>query len=171
MTRRNPENDRAPLFSGLPIRRLVLTMIAVGFVMIGLPLPLDGPHPGFPMTAALADDDDDNGDGGGGGNTGGAGGAGGNGERDDRDARPPIGSQLLQGDGYSAAREILAIDADPAIIRRRVAGGFVARERRTLPSLRVSISRLTIPTSMGPPAALALARQIAPSVAYEPNPV
>ena len=193
------------------VRPLLPIGLAMGFVMIGLPLLTDLPDTGFPLAAALADDDDnsDDGDGddsgggdddggssgGGGDDVGGSGDDSGGGDEDvgggddddgedsdnDDDGEParsngatgpaPIVDKASQRDGYSAAREILAIDANPEALRNLEAAGFVARERRNLSALQVSINRLTIPPSLSLPAALARARQIAPGVAYEPNPV
>lgn len=138
------------------------------------------------------DDDSGGGDGGGGGGDDDEGGAGGDddngssGGDDDEGDDPtgslddPTGSLEAPGskvrpaqsrEGYGTAREILAIDADAATISSLEAAGFVAQERRILSSLGVTISRLTIPPSLGLSAAMARARQVAPRISYEANPV
>lgn len=182
------------------LRLLLLSGIAFCLVFTGVPLSTDWPHGGFPISAALADDDDgdsdNDGGGGGAGDDDGSGGGGGAGDddgaggagdddgadgEDDDDGDDAIGGGAEERgpkavpaqarDGYSTAREILAIDADAATIASLEAVGFVARERRELPSLGVSINRLTIPTTLSLTAALQRARQVAPRVSYEANPV
>lgn len=163
------------------LRLLLLSGVAFCLVFTGVPLPTDWPHGGFPISAALADDDDgaNENDGGGDRDSGGGGAGGSGGDDDDGDdliggGAEERGSKVVPAqarDGNSTAREILAIDADAATIASLEAAGFVARERRDLPSLGVSINRLTIPTTLSLTAALQRARQVAPKVSYEANPV
>lgn len=153
------------------MRLLIITFLSAGFLMTGLPLPKVGSHYGSgPMTIALADDDDGGDDDNGGGDDRGGDDDDDDGDDDDSDDGPR-GTFGASRDGYEPAREILAIDADPALIQALEADGFVERDRQALSSLQVSVSRLTIPPTLNLPAALARARQVAPGVAYEPNPV
>lgn len=156
----------------MPTRFLIIALISIGLLLTGLPAALFDPsQPGFHFPAALADDDDDGGSGDGGG------GDDDNGDDDDDedDDEDDEGDETFEQDrdrdGYDAAREILAIDANPALIDDLEADGFTVREQRDLSSLQVSLTRLTIPARLSLPAAIARARQVAPGVAYEPNPV
>lgn len=166
------------------MRALIILLLSAGLLVTGLPLPKWGSqqHAGL-IVAALADDDDDGDGGGGGGND-----DDGDDDNGDDDDDGPAGDDDDDGDGdagtlfgggfgagsddrYEATREILAIDADPALIRDLEADGFVVRDRRSLSALQVSVSRLAIPPGLSLTSALARARQVAPGVAYEPNPV
>lgn len=156
------------------MRLLIIMLLSAGFLMTGLPLPNIGPQVVIgPMSVAIADDDDDGDDGGD--DDGGAGvddddDTGGDDDDgdDDEELEGVPGNPLA---GYQPAREILAIDADPALIRALEADGFVEQDRQALSALQVSVSRLTIPRTLSLPAALSRARQVAPGAAYEPNPV
>lgn len=162
------------------MRFLIIALLAAGFLVTGLPLPRLAQHlSGGHAVTALADEDDGD-DSGGGGGAGGDDDDGGDDDGDDDDDggddddtgddEGGFGGGVLR-DGYDATREILAVDADPALIFALEAAGFVERDRRALSSLQVSVSRLTIPPALNLPAAIARARQLAPGVAYEPNPV
>lgn len=174
----------------VPMRALIILCLSTGFLIAGLLLPNFGSElrSGL-IVAALADDDDDGDGGGDDDNNGGGGGGdddddGGRGDDDDGgddddddgddgefDDESAGGAGAGSDDRYEAAREILAIDADPALIRELEADGFVVRDRRALSALQVSVSRLAIPSGLSLTSALARARQVAPGVAYEPNPV
>ncbi len=159
----------------VPMRLLIIALLVVGFLVTGLPLPKLAPNgPGGHPLTALADDDD--GDDGGGGDDD-------DGDDDDDDDDDDDGDDDDEGDdeggfggfvsrdGYEPAREILAVDADPALIRALESEGFVERDRRALSSLQVTVSRLTIPRALNLSTAIARARQVAPGIAYETNPV
>ncbi len=158
----------------LPTRLLIIALVSIGLLMTGLPLRIFDPmHAGSPFPAALADDDDggDDDNGGGDDDSGGAGDDDDGGDDDDDEGDDESAGPGRDADGYDSAREILAIDADPALIDDLEDDGFTVRERRNLASLQVSVTRLTIPERLNLPAAIARARQVAPGVAYEPNAV
>ena len=155
----------------VPMRLLLIALFSAGLLLTGMPFPKFGSQYEFgPLPAALADDDD-GGDDDNGGDDDGPDDDDDDGDEDDEDDDRFGGGLGASRDGYEPTREILAIDADPDLIRALEAEGFVESDRQALPSLQVSISRLTIPSTLNVASALARARQVAPGVAYEPNPV
>lgn len=155
----------------VPMRLFLITLLSAGLLLTGLPLPNFGSHheSGL-LPAALADDDDGGDDDNGGDDD--RGDDDDDDDGDDEDDEGTFGGGLrVQSDAYEPTREILAVNADPDLIRALEAEGFVEQDRQALPALQVSISRLTIPPTLNLSSALARARQVAPGVAYEPNPV